>query len=93
MRTLSIVLVAVAVLGAVVAAVGGYRLAGAADAPALGPAVVVETSPTTSTRPPRPASTTSSRAPAPTAAPVSPPPVQDAGDDEPDEDADDLDGD
>ncbi len=93
MRTLRIVLVAAAVLCAVVVGVGGYRLAGAADAPSLGRLVVVEPSTTTSTRPAEPVPTATSRAPAPTAAPVSPPPAQDAGDDDRDEDADDLDGD
>jgi hypothetical protein len=68
MRTLRIVLVAVAVCCAVAVAVGGYRLAGTADAPSLGSAVVVEPATTTSTRPAEPVTTTTSRAPAPTAA-------------------------
>ena len=52
MRTLRIVLVAAAVVCAVVVGVGGYRLAGAVDAPSLGRLVVVEPS-TTTLDPPR----------------------------------------
>ena len=102
MRTLRLVLVAAALLCAVVVAVGGYRLAGATDAPSLGSPIVVRPAATTSTvggsgnpsggRPTQ-ATSTSSRAPSATAVQVSPPPVQDAGDDDPDDEVDDEDGD
>ena len=97
MRALGMVLVGMAVLCVVVGAVGGSGLAGAADAPSLGSAIVVGSSPTTATvgvagsgdpaaRPTR-APSTSTTGPPRTATPVSPPPVQVAGDDDP---ADDL---
>jgi len=104
MRTLRLVLVAAALLCAVVVAMGGYRLAGAADAPSLGSPIVVQPASTTSTvgasgsgnpaggRPTQ-ATSTSSRAPSATAVQVSPPPVQGAGDDDPDDEVDDEDGD
>ena len=103
MRTLRLVLVAAALLCAVVIAVGGYRLAGAADAPSLGSPIVVQPAATTSTvgasgsgnpagRPTQ-ATSISSHAPSATAVQVSPPPVQDAGDDDPEDEVDDVDGD
>jgi hypothetical protein len=87
-----------AVLCVVVVAVGGYGLAGAADAPSLGSPIVVGPSPTTATvgaagsgapmgRRPTPASSTSTTGPLLSAVPVSPPNAQVAGDDDP---ADDL---
>jgi hypothetical protein len=103
MRNLRLVLIAAALLCAVAVAVGGYRLAAPADAPSLGTPVVVQPAATTSTqrasgsddpagRPAR-ATSTSARAPSATAVQVSPPPVQDAGDDDPDDEVDDGDGD
>jgi hypothetical protein len=105
MRTLRIIVVAVAVLCLIVVAVAGYRLAGAAEKPSLGEPIVVRppsTDATTSaagygeplrrSSTPAPSTRSVTRAPSPRAAPVQPPPVQVAGDE--DEDAgDDADGD
>jgi hypothetical protein len=98
MRTLRIIVAGATGLCLLLAAVAGYRLAGAAETPSLGEAIVVRPGPTSSTtrtaarRPPVPSSA-SPRIPPPTAAAVSPPPVQDAGDDDPDDGDDDTDGD